>query len=371
MTDTHISSPLSDGISSWILAEADPPPAAPPTEAEITSLREAFGAFFGERNPQKALPLLTNALQSFERQPPDERAALYRVRGDCYMALQLPREAADDYGRCLGLMDGIGGEKADPSERPLARLGRARALRSGTGLDEKRNTQAAEDYRVALTLTGNDDLEEEERLADGVSKNPYAAWEWGMSQRGSGNFLGAAKTHARAMVAFETVGDHAAAVISALDRGIDLAAASSNQDIAKARDALELSIRSTPTVKGDDKDIPILQRVIAKEGEARMALASILWDANERSAAETELGEACARLEQLDADADARDKVVEKKNFPKQIKPLISNLGYSIDDILGAREIGCSSFKRESFLTEKVQWPPVLQEKVLKLQRLK
>jgi len=119
-------------------------------------------------------------------------------------------------------------------------------------------------------------------------------------------------------------------------------------------------------VKGDD--IPLLQRVVAKEGEARMALASILWAANDKSDGEKEFFDACATFDQLDADADARDKVAQKTGAMP--KPLISNLGYSIDDILGAREVGCSSFKRESFLTEKLQWPDVLQEKVLKLEKL-
>ena len=56
----------------------------PPTNAEIKLLREAFGAFYGELNPEKAEGLLSEAITAWERQPPDEKAALYRVRGDCY-----------------------------------------------------------------------------------------------------------------------------------------------------------------------------------------------------------------------------------------------------------------------------------------------
>ena len=36
----------------------------------------------------------------------------------------------------------------------------------------------------------------------------------------------------------------------------------------------------TTSVEGND--IELLQRVIAKEGEARIALASVLWGANEK-----------------------------------------------------------------------------------------
>ena len=57
----------------------------PPTNAEIKLLREAFAALYGERNPEKAEGLLGEAITSWERQAPDERAALNRVRGDCYM----------------------------------------------------------------------------------------------------------------------------------------------------------------------------------------------------------------------------------------------------------------------------------------------
>ena len=81
---------LLNGIQNFLL----PPPAfaadinmntKPPTNDEIKLLREALGALYGERNPEKAMELLTKAIAVWERQPPDERAALFRVRGDCYM----------------------------------------------------------------------------------------------------------------------------------------------------------------------------------------------------------------------------------------------------------------------------------------------
>ena len=55
------------------------------------------------------------------------------------------------------------------------------------------------------------------------------------------------------------------------------AAASSNSDDAvfqEAKDLLTKAIALTTTVQG--RDVALLQRVIAKEGEARVALASIL-----------------------------------------------------------------------------------------------
>ena len=59
-------------------------------------------------------------LQAWSRQPPDERAALYRVRGDVEMDLKLPEKAAEDYGTAITLLEGPGGEKAEESELPAA-----------------------------------------------------------------------------------------------------------------------------------------------------------------------------------------------------------------------------------------------------------
>ena len=73
--------------------------------------------------------------------------------------------------------------------------------------------------------------------------------------------------------------------ISALDAGIDLAASDNSKD---ARASLEKAIKSTTSVEGSD--IELLQRVIAKEGEGRIALASVLWEAKDtKPAAEDQL----------------------------------------------------------------------------------
>ena len=81
---------LTDNLSNFLLASTSTDttttkPPSPPTNAEVKLLREAFGAFYGELNPEKAETLLSEAILAWERQPPDEKAALYRVRGDCYM----------------------------------------------------------------------------------------------------------------------------------------------------------------------------------------------------------------------------------------------------------------------------------------------
>ena len=84
--------PLSAGINAWMQENVLIPPAnaadsaAPPSKAEIKLLREAFAAFYGvERDSPLAEKLLSEAIEAWQRQPADERAGLYRVRGDVYM----------------------------------------------------------------------------------------------------------------------------------------------------------------------------------------------------------------------------------------------------------------------------------------------
>jgi tetratricopeptide (TPR) repeat protein len=97
--------------------------AAPPTKQEIALLREAFAAFYGttDRDPTKALDLLSQAIEAWQRQPADELAGLYRVRGDCYMALERPNDAIVDYGQAISLLQQPGAsEAADPVELPAS-----------------------------------------------------------------------------------------------------------------------------------------------------------------------------------------------------------------------------------------------------------
>jgi tetratricopeptide (TPR) repeat protein len=271
--------------------------------------------------------------------------------------------AYKDYQVTVELLTGPGGELADPTELPAARLGRARALRSMGKLSTEQYKQAAEDYQISLRLGRGEEWDtDEENEQDGASRNPYAAWEWGMAQRGAGDYKKAAETHILASASFKDIGDRARAVIAKLDAGIDLAA---TDEVGEARKILEDAIKSTTTVEGND--VQLLQRVIAKEGEARVALASILWTSNEKAAAESQLGEACSRLEQLQADADAREAARKKSGAmpPVQVK----RLPFTIDDTVGV-ECSCSRFKNEKFLSETLQWPQPLQEKAAKLTKL-
>jgi len=369
------SASLTQGIREFLVppayaADAKP---KPPTESEIKLLRDALSAIYGERNPEKAVELLTKAISAWERQAPDEKAALTRVRADCYMEMLDADAALADYTITVDYLSGPGGDLADPSELPAARLGRARALRSISkvrSLSESQVKMEAQDYQVSLRLSARDDWDtDEENEQDGASRNPYAAWEWGMAQRGAGDYKKAAETHTLAALNFKDIGDKARAVISMLDAGIDLAA---TDDIDEAKKVLESAIKSTTTVEG--RDVELLQRVIAKEGEARIALASVLWDSNagQKGDAEAQLGEACARLDQLRADADAREQAAEKARIKSGAGPAIkfSKLQFTIDDAVGP-ECSCARFKNEKFVSETLGWPKPLQAKLAKLNNLK
>ncbi len=127
---------MSEHIGDWVSKQGDvvndwigiPPASAaegetgPPTKDEIVTLQKAFAAFYGaQRDPQAALPLLDESVQNFQRQPPDERAGLYRVRGDCKMALKNPTEAIEDYTTAIDLLNlPESKNKADPVELPAS-----------------------------------------------------------------------------------------------------------------------------------------------------------------------------------------------------------------------------------------------------------
>ena len=252
-----------------------------------------------------------------------------------------------------------------------------------------KGTQASEDYQLAMRLTSREEWDTNSELeADGAQRNPYAAWEWGMALRASANGSGtgqgqgqlqlqeAAEKHILASEAFKEIGDRARSTISKLDAGIDLAGivdssssnsnsnSNSNSKFDETVKLLKEGIKSTTLVEG--RDVELLQRVIAKEGEARIALASLLWSHGDKAAAEAELGEACGRLDQLQADADVREKARIKSGAMPAVK--VQKLKYTIDDTAGV-ESSFSRFKSEKFL-DSLSWPKSLQEKVTKLSKL-
>jgi len=197
-------------------------------------------------------------------------------------------------------------------------LGRARAVRSlGSSATPTQALQAANDYEIyfnyisRIDADDEDDQEQDNALSkssflpravlDGIQRNPYAAWEWGMVERVAGNYDRAAGIHQLASNAFEEIGDKPRAVICRLDRGLDLAAGLNEDsgrkgvsgDVTKVKEILETAIQATVNTEG--RDIELLQRVVAKEGEARVALSGVLWESKDKAAAESQFGEACGK----------------------------------------------------------------------------
>lgn len=244
-------------------------------------------------------------------------------------------------------------------------LGRARAIRAlHTTATSSQRQMAVDDYAQALKLSAREEWDtEQELLEDGARTNPYATWEYGMALRLNNQFAKAQAIHILAAEDFEDIGDRARSVISTLDAGIDAAALSSSLSSSpdQAMALLKQGIAKTKTVEG--RDIPLLQRVIAKEGEARMALASVAWTSGDRPEAEEQLGLACERLDQLEADAIQRNKFNPPVKQPE-------HLLFNIDDGVGALDISCTRLRNKEYLTERLEWPSSLQEKVGKLYAL-
>jgi hypothetical protein len=100
-------------------------------------------------------------------------------------------------------------------------------------------------------------------------------------------------------------------------------------------------------------------------------LASLQWTSGEKQNAETQLERTCERLDQLEADAIQRNKVNPPP--PTTTSPTTTTgitLRFNIDDLPGALETSCSRLKNKEFLTERLEWPPALQDKLFKLKQL-
>jgi tetratricopeptide (TPR) repeat protein len=272
-------------------------------------------------------------------------------------------KAIEDYGEAIRLLDGPDGDKADVSELPGSLLGQARSLKSlGQTLTTPEAKIAASDYERALMLSARDEWnDEEDMIEDGASRNPYATWEWGTVLRLTGDWEKASKVHSLAARSFEDIGDKARSSISAFDSAIDIAA---TERIDVASSALKKAIEKTKGIESSDASL--LQRVIAKEGEARMALASILWSKGQTGEAETVLGDACVRMERLQMDSFRRRSQPEAVN-----DGTLHPLKFSIDDGIAPMSFSCSKFKDSNFVSQ-LGWPVVLQTKLnglLTLQR--
>ena len=340
---------------------------AAPSKADIQLLRQAFSEFYGvERNLDLSMDLLNQVVERWQGQPADEKAGLYRVRADCHMLRGESAEAYQDYNTAVQLLEGPGKLKADPGELPLALLGRARSVQSQNIVkDHALLNQAVSDYERAIKLGSREEWDtDEELLEDGAVRNPFAAWEWGTMLRRTNDWKRASYAHALASNAFEEIGDKARSIISLLDAGIDIAAAG---DVKEAKILLGKAI---PKAKGvEARDVALLQRVVAKEGEGRMALASLLWDSGEKNEAEKILGDACVRLDQLQADAMQRNAKNSVKPSSDDTKTLYSAAKYSMDDVVNVFDMTCSRFRNEKFLLS-LGWPEDLQKKVIKLEKL-
>ena len=174
----------------------------------------------------------------------------------------------------------------------------------GMSASQSQAIQASEDYEMYFTYISQLDIDDEtttkssstisEVIKDGMQRNPYAAWEWGMVNRVAGQYEKAQEIHRLAANAFEAIGDKPRATICRLDRGIDLASGVKDaKSDSKVKSILIEAIDSTPGVDG--RDVQLLQRVVAKEGEARIALSGLLWGSKEKSAAESQFGTACGK----------------------------------------------------------------------------
>ncbi|KAL7443341.1 hypothetical protein ACHAXH_009156 [Discostella pseudostelligera] len=374
------------------------------TQSEISLLQKAFASYYdnSNKNVEQSKELLGECISIWTStsQSGDEIAALYRVRGDVNMAYPTrPRlTTPPPFTIWKVRMD----TRPIRSQMMMQKMGRQSDVPIVAQM-----MQASKDYEVYFTATSrlDDEVIENESekkegnsvvaftkdgtsnnkrgvdstrlfssvIKDGIQRNPYAAWEWGMVYRSLHMYNKAAEMHRLAALAFEEIGDNARSVICALDRGIDLACGltednnvmgkgkSSNEAgrrISMVKEVLEDAISSDVDVGG--RDVELLQRLVAKEGEARVVLSGVLWSLDQsngsKAAAEAQFGTCCTRLDELNADYRARMGKTSTSNNGKTSKSISGSVGFSIDDIVGADEASCSRFKNDNFIEEKLVW---------------
>ena len=156
----------------------------------------------------------------------------------------------------------------------------------------------------------------------------------------------------------EDIGDKAHAAISEVDASIDLAG---GRDSKLAVKTIQSILPKINKGAAEGREFALQQRVIAKEGEARLALAALLGSDGQRDEAENIRGNACARLDQLQ---EASRKIAAGSNNPGTSE---ARLLFSIDDEVPL--LDCSEFRNPTLLTERLGWPQSLQEKILKLEK--
>jgi hypothetical protein len=262
-------------------------------------------------------------------------------------------------------------------------LGRARAIRSlgPKQITDKQAALGVEDYKQTLIMNSREDWDTiQEQIEDGAKTNPYAAWEYGMALRQNSQYEEAKVIHLLASDFFDSISDRPRSVISLLDAGIDAACqeivsgkvSESSDDDAKS--ILKKAVQYTTSA--ESRDVALLQRVVAKEGEGRIVLAALEWsDKSLRNDAEQELSTACERLDQLEQDALQRvgnnNKKTTAAGASSSSSTTTTSLRFNIDDYPGALETSCSRLKNTDFQTERLEWPTILQDKTQKLFQLK
>ena len=306
------------------------------------------------------------------------RARSIRARGSAASVIQAS-QASKDYEAYFILTSNLDNDDTNPTSTTTTTTTTAAAnskTNNNNNYNDNDNSNNSNTNNKVQLLVLSD------TIIDGIQHNPYAAWEWGMVNRVAQQYNLAALIHGLASTAFDKIGDPPRSVICFLDKGIDMAldldtvssgggggsggGSNKGHQLAIVKDTLERAISSTVNVSG--RDVELLQRVVAKEGEARIVLSGILWNTNNsKSAAESQYGTACSRLDELNADYNQR-----RRGGPESSTTLViklsrgASLGYSIDDIVGADMASCSRFKNEKFVQEKLVWSDGLRSAVNK-----
>ena len=274
---------------------------APSAEA-LATLRKGYQAASDGLFPT-ADTLLTKSIGEWKKtsQPPDEVAALYKVRGTVRQQQGRVADAVSDLDEAVNYL------VAEPSSANPAEVQRAYLQRARLNAALERWTAAEADFSQAIArLDALDAIE---------STNPYVYKERGNVRSRLGKWDGAAEDAVTASIEFKAIGDKLRSLLASSDAALALYGAGDiDEAVTRMKGAFTSYGNKSPASNNPD-DIGLLQQLARREAELHLAYAAHLSSgegeakgSSDGSAARKQWETGCIRLESFVTDAIQRQE---------------------------------------------------------------
>ena len=272
--------------------------AAPPSAEAQATLRKGYQAATEGLLPS-ADKLLTASIDEWKKssQPPDEIAALYKVRGTVRQEQGRAADALVDLDEALKLL-------SSPSATPnAAELQRAYLQRARLNSALQKWEKAESDFSIAIARL--DDLDAIE------ATNPFLYTERSGVRSRLGKFEGAAEDAVEASVEFKAIGDKLRSLLASSDAALALYGAGEIDESVQLMQKAFTSYGIKSPQSNNPDDIGTLQSLARREAELHLAYAAHLYGTDpsgQRAAAQKQWETGCIRLESFVSDALQRQE---------------------------------------------------------------